>query len=1015
MAPTTPHPAPVAARGPQRWIGALADPALVCSSGGWVQAWNPALEAALGWSSEETQGELPPFLDEGSWRTLLRSFSDGEACHPDAPELEIRGSDGRAYLCRLEVVRLADGDRGSVDGDSAWLVLLRGVRAREDTSTATADLVEHSMQHQQNDWLGEQIRRMAQRAEIFERVLHRSPGILMILRNDEDLSAEYVSSNIDRFGYGREALVDGTLRTTELFHPEDLDRVRTEVDFWCRRPEVDDFRLEYRWVTADGLARWMDTHLWLRRDAEGRVRRMQGIAWDITDRKRAEARQRLAMHVVEVLNCPHEIGEVIESILEILRQYADIEAAAVHLRRDDRHLDCHQVGFGERVPLDPIDCALTGAVLGHDGVGTRTCPHGRVCGNEIEGIVDRSPGGSLWVNDTSRLPCAGDRDSCVRRTRTGDAAPPLGSVAVVPLRAAGEIVGALQLCDGRSGRFDADTVEAFESLGYSIGIAIDREVTTRRLRASEERYRTLFDTAGDGIVIYTIDGRIEAANSAFLRMVGRGLGELREAESWEYSRRSGAACTGPCLPGILLRDGYTNEHEGQLIRPDRTVVDVMERSWMVRDDRGTPVRRMRVMRDVSRQREVEREVRRLATAIEQFGDGVIVTDTEGRIEYVNPAFERASGYRREEAVGTNVEFLRSDRNPPGLHEDLWNTIRAGETFNARFVNRRRDGRTYTIDNTVSPVFDSSGRISGYVAVQRDVTELMRLEMQLLQAQKLESIGRLAAGIAHEINTPSQYVGDNVRFLQEAFADYGRVLAAGRAMATTARERGLLAEELQAIQRIDEEADFEFLEQEIPRAIEQSLEGLSRIGTIVGAMKHFSHPGANEIALVDIHRAIESTVTVARNEWKYDAELRTEFDESMPLVPCLPNELNQVVLNLVINAVHAIQERQRREASDEKGTIVVRTLHRPPDAVIEVADTGTGIGEDARAHVFDPFFTTKRVGQGTGQGLALAHDVVVNKHGGAIEFETESGVGTTFRIRIPLVSPEDRKRGRGGSS
>ncbi|HEY8967056.1 MAG TPA: ATP-binding protein, partial [Candidatus Methylacidiphilales bacterium] len=299
-------------------------------------------------------------------------------------------------------------------------------------------------------------------------------------------------------------------------------------------------------------------------------------------------------------------------------------------------------------------------------------------------------------------------------------------------------------------------------------------------------------------------------------------------------------------------------------------------------------------------------------------------------------------------------------------------------------------------------------ISQYLARTEAEREKEDMEIQLRHAQKMESIGQLAAGIAHEINTPTQFVGDNNRFLQGAFADLSGLLSRYEGLlqeVKAGRTAADLAPLIGEAEKAARDADVGYLAEEIPRAIRQSLDGLDRVTKIVRAMKDFSHPGSEERVPVDLNRAIESTVTVARNEWKYVADLETRFDPALPLVPCRIGEINQVVLNLVVNAAHAIGDLAQipGRLPNGKGTITIST--RPSDdgdwAEVRIADTGGGIPEAIRGKIFDPFFTTKEVGKGTGQGLAIAHSVVVDKHGGAISFETELGQGTTFLIRLPL--------------
>jgi len=242
----------------------------------------------------------------------------------------------------------------------------------------------------------------------------------------------------------------------------------------------------------------------------------------------------------------------------------------------------------------------------------------------------------------------------------------------------------------------------------------------------------------------------------------------------------------------------------------------------------------------------------------------------------------------------------------------------------------------------------------------------------------------------------------VRFLRDAFDDLRKLVEAGSRLLDACRQGAVAPERVAEVEAAVRAADLEYLSAEVPRAIEQSLEGVNRVARIVRAMKDFSHPGTEEKTPTDLNRAIETTITVARNEWKYVAEIQTDFDPSLPPVPCLPGEFNQVILNLIINAAHAIAD-VVGDGSRGKGTIHIQTRRDGDWAEIRVRDTGTGIPEAVRGRIFDPFFTTKQVGKGTGQGLAIAHSVIVKKHGGSITFETEVGKGTTFITRLPIES------------
>ncbi|MCC7492055.1 MAG: HAMP domain-containing protein [Fimbriimonadaceae bacterium] len=320
----------------------------------------------------------------------------------------------------------------------------------------------------------------------------------------------------------------------------------------------------------------------------------------------------------------------------------------------------------------------------------------------------------------------------------------------------------------------------------------------------------------------------------------------------------------------------------------------------------------------------------------------------------------------------------------------------GEAVSIDELPIRRDDGNLVLHLVVAPVRDTDL----VVLLGQDVTAQTALQRQLLQASRLESIGQLAAGIAHEINTPTQYVGDNVRFLGESFDDVNDVLRAFERLHQTVAAGDDPQEAMQAADQAVQRADLEFLREDIPNAIGQTMEGVSRIATIVKAMKEFAHPGGAAKSPTDLNHLLENTLTVARNEWKYVAEVTCEYEPDLPAVPALPAELNQVFLNLIVNAAQAIGDRV--DGSGAKGQIKIATRRVGEQAEVEISDTGGGIPPDIQARVFDPFFTTKEVGRGTGQGLAISRSVVVDKHAGSIDFRTTPDVGTTFVIRLPLA-------------
>ena len=302
--------------------------------------------------------------------------------------------------------------------------------------------------------------------------------------------------------------------------------------------------------------------------------------------------------------------------------------------------------------------------------------------------------------------------------------------------------------------------------------------------------------------------------------------------------------------------------------------------------------------------------------------------------------------------------------------------------------------------TISPFVGQEDNRLDFVLSGEEITEYKILENEFSHSQKLKSVGQLSAGVAHEINTPIQYIGDNIRFIEESVTDLFNLLAKYNTFLEKAKEGQISAELIAELEEYKEQIDLQYILDDVPAAVKQSLEGINRVAEIVQAMKEFSHPIEQEKTLIDINRAIDSVIKVSRNEWKYVAEIKTNLDAGLPLVLCLPGEMNQVYLNLIINAAHAITDVVGNRPED-KSCITISTCKIEEQVEIRIKDTGTGIPDDVKPYVFDPFFTTKEIGKGTGQGLSLAYAIVVEKHGGSISFETEIGKGTIFIIRLPI--------------
>jgi len=395
------------------------------------------------------------------------------------------------------------------------------------------------------------------------------------------------------------------------------------------------------------------------------------------------------------------------------------------------------------------------------------------------------------------------------------------------------------------------------------------------------------------------------------------------------------------------------------------------------------------------------------------------TTPEPIILYCNKITAQLMGLRPDELIGRHLSVLVSNNVSvsPNFREDRA-VLSSGKKISYESEFKRPDGSTLWRGVTVVPIFDADGNLIRSVAMGADITakreaaqqkeelqnrlveelkERERMVTELHLAQKLESVGRLASGIAHEINTPVQYIGDCIHFLKSAFEDTDQLLHAWQrsldALPADPQSARLQTDALD----LSKKYELEFLRAEIPKAFARMSEGVDRVANIVRAMKEFAHPDSREQCVADINHAIQSTLIVATHVYKFIARVHTELAE-LPDVVCNVGELNQVFLNLIVNAAHAIEDAGR---NIDTGVIGIRTGLADDDVVIRISDNGCGIAPENLAKLYEPFFTTKEVGRGTGQGLAIARAIVVGKHGGELSVASTVGAGSEFTLRLPI--------------
>jgi len=374
---------------------------------------------------------------------------------------------------------------------------------------------------------------------------------------------------------------------------------------------------------------------------------------------------------------------------------------------------------------------------------------------------------------------------------------------------------------------------------------------------------------------------------------------------------------------------------------------------------------------------------------------------DGHFEYIGPQGPQRLGFSEEiwKQIGFLDKLMPRDRNGPV--RSRIDESKSGNFEVETTVFTQDDQRVDLRWVASCEHSDTTGQHKVLRGMMLDVTDQRRLESELAQAQKLESVGRLAAGVAHEINTPVQFVSDSVHFVREAMDDLSQIVDKYRELRIATENGAGVAAAAKAAEEAEDEADLDYILENAPVALDRARDGLGRVAAIVRSMREFAHPDRKEMAQVDINQAISSTLVIATNEYKYVAEMETDFS-TLPPVNCYAGEINQVVLNLIVNAAHAIGDVVKGTVDKGKIRVVTRVLGDQIE--IAISDTGRGIPVEVRSRIFDPFFTTKDVGKGTGQGLAIARSVIVDKHGGTLHFETEVGQGTSFYIRLPIAGP-----------
>ncbi len=535
--------------------------------------------------------------------------------------------------------------------------------------------------------------------------------------------------------------------------------------------------------------------------------------------------------------------------------------------------------------------------------------------------------------------------------------------------------------------------------GVLLDITVEREEQFR-LQQRLERLRTVFDYTYQFAGLLSSDGVLLESNRTALKAAGVTLNDAIGKPFWDTPFWAQQ----PATEIARLRDGIERAGRGEFVRfqyqveHTRGSIRIVDFSLLpVFNDEGEVVWILSEGRDVTDIVNAHKALRtledRLAVATSSANLGLWDVNLQTGDAWLNDRWWTMLGYEPNE-LNRSYDVWRELLHPDDLLSALavlQNRSGAQTEFRIEYRMRSKDGSwrwIHCCGRTVAT--NELGEPQRVAGVHLDVTERKEAEIRLAAAERLESVGKLAAGVAHEINTPVQFVNDSVYFIRDAVHELLHVTDRLRTMA--AAEPGNAG----AVAAIS--AELPYLAQQLPKALERSLDGLNRVAEIVRSMRELAHPDRPEMSEVDLNHVIRNALVVARAEYKYVAEVETDL-APLPPVRCHAGELNQVMLNLLVNASHAIADVVT--GSGDKGVIKVSTRIDGDAVVITVADTGGGIAENIRHRIFEPFFTTKEVGRGTGQGLAISHNIIVKRHGGAIDCDSEVGTGTAFHLRLPF--------------
>lgn len=736
------------------------------------------------------------------------------------------------------------------------------------------------------------------------RAVFESATIGIGILDDQRRFAHVNQALSNMLGYSKEELQN--LCPLDITHPEDRERAQKHLEA-LERGEVDCYRFEKRYIRKDGRALWCDVSACALRYPGSKLTAILRIMSDITDRRESEEALRKSEERFRIItDFAHDWDYWVDPDWRLLYMSPSCECITGYTRDEFMRLPelLHQI-------IHPADRER---VLRHFR-DTKVNPEAPR--HAMDFRIIRKDGTERWINHVCLAVHGRDGTPMGRRVSNRD--------------------------------------------------ITDRRLVEEELAESEERYRLLVELSPDGIVIVAhSDGKIIFANRAAAEILGASSVEALVGEYlWNFIHPEYHAMVRERVQRMVDFQTPQPWAEEKYLRLDGTAIDVEVAAVPV-IQKGALVAQV-MFRDISTRKRGQEELLRLATAIEQASETIEITGIDGTVLYVNPAFERTTGYRRDEAIGNNPRMLKSGKHDARFYEEMWATITRGEVWNGNFVNRRKDGKLFEEEASITPIKDAVGDIVNYVAVKRDVTKEVSLQRQLLQAQKMEAIGTLAGGIAHDFNNLLQVV-----------LGYTELLVAEK-----------------------DDADLEY--HDLMRILTAANNGAD----LVQRLLTFSRKVEPKPVPLDLNRQIRQVGKLLRRIIPKMIEIKLNLSSPLAHIHADPTQMEQILMNLAVNA---------RDAMPDGGTLTVATediildeefckTHvgiQPGEYVqLTVSDTGHGMDKETATHVFEPFYTTKDVGRGTGLGLPMVYGIV-QQHRGLIMLYSEVGTGAVFKMYFPAI-------------